>query len=82
MFKRMRGMYRAGRSGQPMPAAADNSVGEMAVNTAAFVGVLGASIFALGVLGRFVHPLTLSVQDRELDFLKKQKLIQELRGLV
>ena len=80
IIKKMKSMYRAGRSGQPMPARADRSVGEVALNTGAFVVVFSASVFAMGVASRFLSPLTKTADDREIERLNGEIRKRDLKA--
>jgi len=49
MIARIVSAYKAGKSGQPMPANADRSVGETAAGAALTVGLVAGVFFAVGV---------------------------------
>lgn len=81
MFRRAKHMYRAGRSGQPMPARADRSVGEAALQTGAVVGVFMLTVWGLGTLGKLTdeHVISRVSQEREISRLNKEITIRDLR---
>ncbi len=81
MFRRVKHMYRAGRSGQPMPARVDRSVGEAALQTGAFVGVFMLTVWGLGTLGKLTdeHVISRISLETEINRLNKEIKIRELR---
>lgn len=84
MFRRVKHMYRAGRSGQPMPARADRSVGQAALETGAIVGVFMLTVWSLGTLGKLTdeHIISRVSQETEISRLNRELRIRDLRKQV
>jgi hypothetical protein len=89
MFKRIKNTWKAGRSGQPMPAQVDRSVGEAAVSTAILVSVFMVTVYGFGAAGKAVEHAFKTKQEkeiirleREIDFLEKDRKIRDLRSQV
>ncbi len=78
MFKRMKSMYRAGRSGQPMPANVDRSVGEMVGGVAASIALIGGCFFAIGAGSAAADRIFTPKAEREV---RAAKCALELKGL-
>jgi hypothetical protein len=76
---KLRSMYAAGRSGQPMPVNADRSIGEVALQTTVVVGVMCGTFFVAGSAGRILEPFLMSKKDREVHNLQRDIKIEELR---
>ena len=78
MKKRLMGMYRAGRSGQPMPVEVDRSVGSAVGGVALTIGMVAGCFFAIGAGGAAAERLFTPRTEREVRQAKREL---ELKGI-
>ena len=79
MIKRMKSMYRAGRSGQPMPAKADRSVGGAVGGVALTIGMVGGCFFAIGAGGAAAERIFTPKAEREIRQAKRELELKRLQ---
>jgi len=78
MFTRIKSFYKAGRSGQPLPARADRSVGEAAGAAAVTIGLVAGCFFAIGAGGAAAERLFTSKGTREIMAAKQRLELADL----
>jgi len=78
MIQRIRANWRAGRSGQPMPASVDRSIGETAGGVALTIVLVGGMFFAIGAGSAAAERLFTPLASKEVKAAKRQLELEEL----